>query len=341
MKVRHRLQILLLYGLVSATLLVSGCRQLQATSRVSPTVSLRAIADIPMSGGTNRWDYQSINYDNDRLYISHLGSSIVTVFDLKSQQVIADIPGIPRPFGILVVPNLKTVYVSAAGQNQVGVIDENTLKATKYIQAGTTPDGIAYDPNTNKIFVSNENSGTITVIDAKTNERLEDITIGGRVGNTQFDPVSKLIYSVSDADKLFEIDPSTDKIVNRYVVTGGSEPHGFYIDEATHYALITCQGNNKIIVFDLDTKKVIASDTVAAGPDVLAFDPGLHRLYVAAESGTLTVFDVQKNKVTKIGELFIAGTAHTVCVDKNTHLLYFPLENINGDPVLRIMEPAN
>lgn len=294
-----------------------------------------------MSGGTDRWDYQSINYDTNRLYISHLGSSIVTVFDLKTQQVITDIPDIPRPFGILAVPSLKTVYVSAAGKNQVGVIDETTLKVIKYIQAGTTPDGIAFDPNTNKVFVSNENSGTITVIDAKKNERLEDITVGGAVGNTQFDPVSKLIYSVSGADnKLIEIDPNTDKVINKYEIAGCSHPHGFYIDEITHYALITCQGNSKIIVFDLDTKKVIASDTVGANPDVLAFDPGLHRLYVASESGTLSIFDVQKNKVTKIGQLFIADKAHTLSVDKNTHRIYFPLENVNGKPVLRIMEPA-
>ena len=32
--------------------------------------------------------------------------------------------------------------------------------------------------------------------------------------------------------------------------------------------------------------------------------------------------------------------AHTVCADPKTHLVYFPLENVDGHPVLRIMEPA-
>jgi hypothetical protein len=32
--------------------------------------------------------------------------------------------------------------------------------------------------------------------------------------------------------------------------------------------------------------------------------------------------------------------AHTVCIDPNTHLVYFPLENIDGHPLLRIMEPT-
>src|SRR5258708_34183750 len=32
--------------------------------------------------------------------------------------------------------------------------------------------------------------------------------------------------------------------------------------------------------------------------------------------------------------------AHTVCVDAKTHLVYFPLENVDGHPILRIMEQA-
>jgi hypothetical protein len=32
--------------------------------------------------------------------------------------------------------------------------------------------------------------------------------------------------------------------------------------------------------------------------------------------------------------------AHTVSVDPMTHLVYFPLENVEGHPLLRIMQPA-
>ena len=34
-----------------------------------------------------------------------------------------------------------------------------------------------------------------------------------------------------------------------------------------------------------------------------------------------------------------APHAHTVSVDPRTHLVYLPLENLNGRPVLRIYEP--
>jgi hypothetical protein len=33
--------------------------------------------------------------------------------------------------------------------------------------------------------------------------------------------------------------------------------------------------------------------------------------------------------------------AHTVSVDPKTHLVYFPLENAGGKPLLRIMKPAD
>jgi len=38
------------------------------------------------------------------------------------------------------------------------------------------------------------------------------------------------------------------------------------------------------------------------------------------------------------GKLFLPH-GHTVSVDPNTRFVYFPLENLNGHPVLRIMAP--
>jgi len=53
----------------------------------------------------------------------------------------------------------------------------------------------------------------------------------------------------------------------------------------------------------------------------------------------VTVF--RENGKTLITEgAFSMPHAHTVCVDPETHLVYFPLQNIDGHPVLRIMAPS-
>jgi DNA-binding beta-propeller fold protein YncE len=135
------------------------------------------------------------------------------------------------------------------------------------------------------------------------------------------------------------IDPATMHIIGRYPVTGVQSPHGIALDVAGRLAFVVGEENHRLAVVDLTTMKVLATYPVGEDPDVLAFDPGLKRLYVSAESGNVFVFREEGKSLVHEGNLSIPH-AHTVCVDPNTHLVYFPLENIDGHPLLRIMEPT-
>lgn len=64
------------------------------------------------------------------------------------------------------------------------------------------------------------------------------------------------------------------------------------------------------------------------------------RLYVSAESGTVTVFQSNDTSLILLGS-FVMPHAHTISVDPKTHLVYLPLENVNGLPFLRIMRPVD
>ncbi|HET7152618.1 MAG TPA: YncE family protein [Candidatus Kapabacteria bacterium] len=319
---------------------VCSCSAKKKNSEES--LQLQKVADVPLSGGNSRFDYQSIDPITHCLYIAHLGADRVTVFDLQTQKVITDVLHIARPHGLIAVPELHRVYVSATGDDQVVVIDEASLEVVKRIPVGHYPDGLAFDPVTKKIFVSDESGRTVSVINTETNEFVTDIAMGGDVGNTQYDPVSKHIFSaVQTRDELAEIDPTADTIIARYKLPGCKHPHGFFIDPQTHYALITGEGNDKMVVFDLNSKTIISNASVGGDPDVLAFDSTLHRLYVSAESGVISIFTVEKDSVKKANVGFLAKAAHSVSVDENTHRVYFPLEDIDGSPVLRIMQPLH
>jgi len=84
---------------------------------------------------------------------------------------------------------------------------------------------------------------------------------------------------------------------------------------------------------------VTGSGAVSVGIDVLALDPGLHRLYAALESGVVSVYDVGNGTLRRVAQAFLALNAHVVAVDNSTHRVYFPLQNVGGSPVLRVMEP--
>lgn len=83
--------------------------------------------------------------------------------------------------------------------------------------------------------------------------------------------------------------------------------------------------------------RVEAKSTVGHDPDVLAMDERLGVLYVASESGIVSLFDTL-GSVTRIAQALLAPAAHTVSVDPETGLSYWPLQNVNARPVLRIME---
>jgi YVTN family beta-propeller protein len=302
---------------------------------------LKTIADVRLPGGTTRFDYQSLDPSTDRLYLSHMGDGTVVVFDTKTDKVLANVSGFPVVTGVLVVPTLKSVYASVTRNHEIGVLDTEKLVVTKRIKDGKFPDGLAYSPETHKLFVSDESGGVETVIDTQHNERVDTIQMGGEVGNTQYDPASHLIYAcVQTRNELVEINPETDKIQARYALPGGEHPHGFYIDNPHGKAYVACEGDNKLLVFDMKNRSVENVLAVADGPDVLAFDRDLQLLYVACESGSASLFRYSNGQLEKLGNVNVGANSHSVSVNSETHRAYFPLKNVNGSPVLRIMAPA-
>jgi YVTN family beta-propeller protein len=303
---------------------------------------LRNLRDVPLGGGASRFDYQSMDSTSGRLYIAHLGADLMTVFDTNSQTVLGDVPGLKRVHGVLAVTELHRVYASATGANELAVIDDKTLQVEARVSAGDYPDGIAYASKEMKLYVSDLHGKTDTVIDAKTNQRVATIQLGGGAGNTQYDSVSGRIFvTVHKLNQLAEIDPQTDRVVARYELPGCSESHGLLIDGEHRLAFVACEENARLAVFDLESKKVTSVQSVGEDPDVLAFDQGLGRLYVSAESGVVTVFDERGRSLVKVGEGLFAAHAHSVAVDQRTHRVYFPLENFGGKPVLRIAVPSD
>jgi YVTN family beta-propeller protein len=314
---------------------------LRACSGPAPASSLplSQVQDITLPGAASRLDYQALDAQAKRLYIAHLGDGTVHAVDLNTGTVAGTVPGTPSVHGVTVAPDRHLLLAAVSGTNEVALIDTNTLTVTARLPAGTTPDGIAYDPVHGKAYVSNEHDHVETVIDLATNTAKTPIEIGGEAGNSVYDPASRTVMvNVQDRNELVIIDPATDTITGRIPVPDCVSNHSLYVDGANKLAFITCEGSAKLLVLDLQTRQVTARFDTGDSPDVLAFDQGLHRLYVASESGVVSVFDEQNRALTLKASGKLADNAHTVAVDQDTHRVYFPLENVDGHPVLRIMD---
>jgi DNA-binding beta-propeller fold protein YncE len=330
-------KIVLFTWFLSSVLLTACSQQLPFPQRARK-LGLEYVKDIPLPGGVSRFDYQSIDEVNRRLYIAHMGSDMVTVIAIDSLKVIKSISGISNVHGVLAVSARQRVYASATGKNEIAVIREDSLQIIATVPAGNYPDGLAYAPLQKRVFVSDEHGKTVSVIEASQNKLLKKIVIGGEVGNTHYDSISGFIFSADQThNQLVAIDPQQMKIIKRYDLPSCGGAHGFYIDEQTNYAFITGEDNASIVVLDLSSGEIIAKGKVGRYPDVLAFDKQKKLLFVSSESGVVSVFKVKKNDIKKIAESFFYAGAHTISIDQKTHLIFFPLKNVKGKPVLRVM----
>ena len=302
---------------------------------------LQTVVDIPMPGPAVRFDYQSIDATNGRLYIAHMNADQLVVFDTQKRQVVANLDGFKRVHGVTAVPEIGRIFASATGEHQMATVDMKSLKILGLAGPINYPDGLAYSPTTKRVFVSDEHGAVDAVVDLQTNKLLTSIPLGGGAGNTVYDSGSgHILVAVHGANELVSIDPAAMKIIGRYKLQGVENPHGIAIDQANRLAFIAGEENHSLAVFDLNTMKLLSVHEVGEDPDVLAFDPGLARLYVSAESGTVTVFQESNRDLRQLGQ-FHMPHAHTVSVDPKTHLVYFPLENVDGHPLLRIMQPVH
>lgn len=308
----------------------------------------------------NRVDYESIDGYSRRLYISKMGGGELLVFDMDKARLAAQLDGFPKVTGVLVVPELHKVYASvpgggllsslsqglgmaglSSGRGEVAIVDTHTLKEIARLPGGVFPDGIAYDPKHNRIFVSDELGGALTVIDARTDKFIGRIDTGGEVGNVRYDPAGGSIYvPVQSHNELIGIDPGRLAVTSHRTLAGCDHPHGFIIAPKGGLGYVACDGNDQLLTVNLATGAVTNRQPVAHDPDVLAIDPAMGRLYVAAESGDLSTYNIDlAANPRSLGDVFVAVDAHTVAVDPVSHRLYFALSNQNGRAMLKVLAP--
>src|SRR5213596_2433791 len=303
---------------------------------------LRLVADVPLPGSASRFDYQSLESASGRLFISHMGAGQLVVVDGRAGRVIGNLDGFPTVTGVLAVPTEHRAYASATGDHAVVVVDDSTLRIVARVPGPRFPDGIAYAPEERRVFVSDESGRRDLVIDAATNTVVAQVELGGEAGNTHYDAGSHcVVVAVQTANQLAIIDPATATIVRRITLDQAVRyPHGVYIDALHRLAFIAGEESGTLGVLDLRTLQLRQVLPIGSDPDVLAFDPVLGRLYVAAESGVVAVFEERGGSLGQLG-WYRAPKAHSVAVDPTTHRVYLPLADVSGHPVLRVLVPGD
>jgi DNA-binding beta-propeller fold protein YncE len=302
------------------------------------------VADVELPGRSTRFDYQDIDPARGELVISHMNDGEVLFLRLSDGALLARLRGIPVARGVAVASDLQRVFVTSSPHTLV-VIDAKQHTEAARATTGEGPDGVAWDPSDRLVGVSDQRDGALSLLaDAGTGTR-RALKLGRETGNVVFDAQRGwfwiTVVGAGPADQLVGVLASAARVERRWSLPGCESAHGLRLAPNGKSALIACESNHRLLQVDLEAGQVLATLATGEAPDVLSLDPGLGWLYVAAESGDLTVFDLRNPVASVLGHEQIGPSSHSVVVDPASHRVFFPLKaGAQGKPVLRIMKPT-
>ena len=283
-----------------------------------------SVKSIPVG---NLPTFVAVNETTNRIYVSNLTDSTVSVIDGGSDTVVATVPVGFLAEVVDVNSITNTIYVANLLDNSVSVIDGGTNTVTATITGLSSPFGVAVDALTNQIFVSNQGNNTVYVIDGATNTILSKVTVGSFPSGVRANSTANLIYVANEfSGTVSVIDGGSDTVANTFTLPQGAEPFFVALDPVTNRLFVTSPENAAVYVLDASSGALL--QTISGGkvpfksPTVAAmFQPG--KTFLVSDSSSLNAV-VEFSEITygAVGGLKSGNKPGGIGVNRKTGKIY-------------------
>jgi YVTN family beta-propeller protein len=316
-----------LLGAVLLTTLLQGHAQDQpAQVRAGAVGSLERFN----VGGLGGWDFLTFDSSGQRLFITR--GDRVQVWSTVEKKVVAEIASTPGVHGVALAHELNRGFSSNGRANTVGVFALDGLKITRVIEVGENPDAILYEPTLKRIYAFNGRGHSVSVIDAVGLSVLATVPLDGKPEVAVADGAGHVFVNIEDKAELVVLDQATNRILARWPLNPCLEPTGLAIDVA-HRRLFSVCGNNKMVVVDADSGRVVAEAPIGDGPDGVEFDPSLGKAFSANGQGTVTVVqETDAEHFATVATIPTQAHARTLALDPASHRIYLVTASFGPAP---------
>ncbi len=271
-------------------------------------------------GGEGGWDYLSVDAESRRLYVSR-GNRVI-VIDLDKETIVGELPETPGIHGVALVPELSKGFTSNGADSTVTFFDTKSLKAGGKIEARGVPDAIVYDPVSKRVFTFNHKTDDATAIDASMNTVVGTIEFNSEPEAAVADGKGHIFVNLRSTSEVAEFDATSLKILNRWPLAPGVRPNGLGFDPKHRRLFSTC-GNQKMVVMDANTGKVLGSAEIGKGSDGCIFDSEKQLAFSSNGDGTITVVgESAAGSFESVATIQTQPGARTMTIDPKTHRLY-------------------
>lgn len=291
-----------------------------AAAQAPPRAPLKLVQTIVLPGVEGRIDHQSVDVKGKRFFLGALGSGTVVVIDLAAGRVIHTITGLNFPQGVLYVPQSNLIFVDDGGLDACKVYDGSSYKLIRTVPSIKDADDIRYDSCAARTYgfglvdvgYGADSEGGIMMLDSRNGKPLADIPgLSGHAESFQVENCAlptpqqhtgwsghggpyvrrrRIFVNVPTAGIVAVVDPGRRVIIDKWPVKGVKAFFPMALDEADHRLFIGARNPARLLVFDTETGRLVASVDAVEETDDLYYDAVHKRLYMSGGEGVVGVF---------------------------------------------------
>jgi DNA-binding beta-propeller fold protein YncE len=309
----------------------------------SKVLAFDGYVELPRRGALTILDYLTLR--DHTLYVTSESSGAVFRVALDSGQraagTVSEMPGGGAAHGVAFLPGQDVAFVTRSEENTVDVFNPHSLVRLGRIRVADDVDAILYVPSAQLIYAANGSAKVATLIDPVRRAIVGVIKLHGTPEFPALDPATGLLYqNLEDIDSIAAIDLGQRSVVGQWSLAPCDGPSGMAIDAEHRRLFAVCSKNARLVVFDLDTHRVITSLAIGGGPDVVAFDRTLHRIYSAGKAGQLTVIQQDGPDAYRVADVIRTHFgAHTLAVDSASHKVFVAYASLFAHPRIAVFSP--
>lgn len=312
-------------GAVSAAIALAA---VAAPAPSPPSLHYALIKEIRLPGDGG-WDYLSIDPAARRLYVAH--GDHVDVIDIDQYTLIGGIADTAGVHGVAIAHELGRGFVSDGKASQASVFDLSSLATIARVGTAAGPDAIVYEPSRKEVYTFNGRDNSATVFDALTGTVVATIALPGKPEFAVVEPHMGRIYdNIEDKNLLVAIDTRRRAIAQQWPIAPGESASGLSIDTVHHRLFIGCH-NQRMLMLDAGTGRVLASVPIGMGVDATAFDPGTGLAFSSNGEGTVTIaHEDTPQRLRVVQTLRTQAGARTMALDPTSHNIFLATADLES-----------
>jgi DNA-binding beta-propeller fold protein YncE len=291
-------------------------------------LELLSYVELPANIKQGGFDHAAIHRASGRLYVAHTANDALDVIDCLRDCYLHSIQKLPGVAGALVTDEKNLVFSSNRGENTVGIFAVGHEADLVKVPVGTRPNGLAYDSRNRLLLAANvgdpgvAGSLTLSMVDVEERRMIASIPVRGRTRWTVFDAQAETFYvNIAEPAQILVVDSNEPSRIARTFTIPVAGPHGLDID-AEHRRLFCACDAKKLVTLDADSGKIMEQVELSGSPDVVFFNRGLKRLYVAiGVPGVIDVFDTEEMMI-PLETIPTEVSAHTIGFDPERNKVY-------------------